>query len=313
AGMAAANRRVLESLIKAGALDPLGERGTLLFNVGRLLDMAQQQQRLKDSGQSTMFDLWGTAVDVPTPSLEMVDAAATTKEKLDWEKELTGVYLSEHPFSPYISQAAEDNTTLCGQIDAEMDGQVVRVAGMVASLHTMLTRDGQTSVSAVLEDLDGRIEVIAWARIYSQTRDLWCEGNILLVEGKVRERADQMQIVCERVRRYDLGLQKREKPAARVVTQPPTAKEEKAAEHLRLTITLQQTDNAQADIAQLHSVMAVLQDYPGSDEVSLTVSNGTKIFKLKMGQMRVTCNDELRRRVAALIGNDGIKTEVIKV
>ena len=311
AGMAAANRRVLESLIKAGALDSLGERGTLLFNVGRLLDMAQQQQRLKDSGQSTMFDLWGTAVDVPTPSLEMVDAAATTKEKLDWEKELTGVYLSEHPFSPYIGQAAEESTTLCGQIDAEMDGQVVRVAGMVASLHTMLTRDGQTSVSAVLEDLDGRIEVMAWARIYSQTRDLWCEGNILLVEGKVRERADQMQIVCERVRRYDLEPQKREKPAVRVVTQPPTAKEEKAAERLRLTITLQQTDNAQADIAQLHSVMAVLQDYPGSDEVSLTVSNGTKIFKLKMGQMRVTCNDELRRRLAALIGSDGIRIEVI--
>jgi DNA polymerase III alpha subunit len=77
-----------------------------------VLDIAQQQQHLKESGQSTMFDLWGTAVDVPTPGLEMVDSAATTKEKLDWEKELTGVYLSEHPFSPYTSQAAEDNTTL---------------------------------------------------------------------------------------------------------------------------------------------------------------------------------------------------------
>jgi DNA polymerase-3 subunit alpha len=313
AGMAAANRRVLESLIKAGALDPLGERGTLLFNVGRLLDMAQQQQHLKDSGQSTMFDLWGAAVDIPAPSLEMVDAVATTKEKLDWEKELTGVYLSEHPFSPYISQAAEDNTTLCGQIDAEMEGQVVRVAGMVASLHTMLTRDGQTSVSAVLEDLDGRIEVMAWARIYAQTRELWCEGNILLVEGKVRERAYQMQIVCERVRGYDLGSQKREKPVARTAALSPVVKEEKAAERLRLTITLQQTDDAQADIAQLHAVMAVLQDYPGNDEVSLTVSNGTKMFKLKMGQMRVAYGDELRRRVAALIGADGIKAEVIKV
>ena len=313
AGMAAANRRVLESLIKAGALDSLGERGTLLFNVSRLLDMAQQQQRLKDSGQSTMFDLWGTAVDVPTPSLEMVDAAATTKEKLDWEKELTGVYLSEHPFSPFISQAAEDNTTLCGQIDHEMEGQVVRVAGMVASLHTMLTRDGQTSVSAVLEDLDGRIEVMAWARIYAQTKELWQEGAILLVEGKVRERADQMQIVCERVRRYDLEPRKTEKPAARAVTPSLAVKEEKAAERQRLTITLQQTDDAQADIAQLHAVMAVLQDYPGNDEVSLTVSNGTKIFKLKMGQVRVAYSDELRRRVAALIGTDGIKTEIIKV
>jgi DNA polymerase-3 subunit alpha len=312
AGTAAANRRVLESLVKAGALDAMGERGTLLFNVTRLLDLAQQQQRLKDSGQSTMFDLWGAAVDVPTPSLEMVDAAATTKEKLDWEKELTGVYLSEHPFSPYIGQAADDNTTLCGQIDSEMEGQLVCVAGMVESMHTMLTRDGQTSLSAVLEDLDGRIEVMVWSRVFAQTKEIWQEGNILLVEGKVRERGDQMQIVCERVRRYDLEPQKRDKPAARTAAQPVISKEEKAGERHRLTITLQQTADAQADIAQLHAVMAVLQDYPGDDEVSLTVSNGTKIFKLKLGQVRVTYGDELRRRVVALTGAESIKIEVIR-
>jgi DNA polymerase-3 subunit alpha len=312
AGTAAANRRVLESLVKAGALDSMGERGTLLFNVTRLLDMAQQQQRLKDSGQATMFDLWGAAVDIPTPSLEMVDAAATTKEKLDWEKELTGVYLSEHPFSPYISQAADDNTTLCGQIDSEMEGQAVRVAGMVESMHTMLTRDGQTSLSAVLEDLDGRIEVMVWSRVFAQTKELWQEGNILLVEGRVRERGDQMQIVCERVRRYDLEPQKRDKPAARAAAQPVISNEEKVAQRHRLTVVLHQTADAQADIAQLHAVMAVLQDYPGDDEVSLTVNNGTKIFKLKMGQVRVTYGEELRRRVAALIGAESIKLEVIQ-
>jgi DNA polymerase-3 subunit alpha len=312
ASTAVANRRVLESLIKAGALDCLGERGTLLFNVGRVLDIAQQQQHLKESGQSTMFDLWGTAVDVPTPGLEMVDSAATTKEKLDWEKELTGVYLSEHPFSPYTSQAAEDNTTLCGQIDSEMVGQVVRVAGMVSSLHTMLTRDGQTSVSATLEDLNGHIEVMAWARIYAQTRELWQEDSILLVEGKVRERADQMQIVCERVRRYDLEPRKKEKPVTRMEAPVPVAKEEKTSERLRLNIKLQQTSDAEADIAQLHAVMAVLQDYPGNDEVNLTVSNGTKIFKLKMGQVRVTYSEELRRRVIALIDTDGLSIENIR-
>ena len=58
---------------------------------------------------------------------------------------------------------------------------------------------------------------------------------------------------------------------------------------------------------------AVLQEYPGDDEVNLTVSNGTKIFKLKMAQMRVGFSDELRRRLTALIGEDAIKTEAFKV
>jgi len=148
--------------------------------------------------------------------------------------------------------------------------------------------------------------------VYAQTKELWQEGNILLIEGKVRERADQMQIVCERVRRYDLEPQRKEKPVARSAAQPNNTREEKAVERQRLTVTLQQTPDAEADIAQLHAVMAVLQDYPGDDEVSLTVSNGTKIFKLKMGQVRVTYGDELRRRVAALIGSDSIKVESIK-
>jgi DNA polymerase III subunit alpha len=310
-GVASINRRVLESLVKAGALDSMGERGTLLFNVARLLDLAAQQQKLKESGQSTMFDMFGAAVDVPTPSLEMVDSAATTAEKLAWEKELTGVYLSEHPFSPYVGQAAADNTALCGQIDSEMDGQTVRLAGMVASLHTMLGRDGQTSVSVVLEDLDGRIEVMVWSRVYAQTKELWTEGSILLVEGRVRQRADQLQIVCDHVRRYDLVPVNKDR-AARAAASPSPAKEETPPERQRLDVTLQQSHDQQADVAQLHAVLSVLQEYPGNDEVNLTVSNGAKIFKLKMGQVRVAYSEEMRRRLAALVGPEAVKTETIK-
>jgi DNA polymerase-3 subunit alpha len=208
ANLSAINRRVLESLIRAGAMDRLGDRGTLNANVQHILDLAQRQARLKESGQSTMFDLWGQSVDTPLPGLEMETSTVSSAEKLKWEKELTGVYLSEHPFTPYVGQAVRDNTTLCGQIDAEMEGQVVRLAGMVSSLHTILTKDGQTSVAAVLEDVDGKIEVMVWSRIYSQTKDLWQEGNIVLVEGRVRERADQLQLVCDRAMRYELNAKK---------------------------------------------------------------------------------------------------------
>jgi len=306
------NRRVMESLIKVGALDALGERGTLLSNVERLIDMAQRQQKLRDSGQSTMFDLWGATVAVPTPSLEMAHSAVGTKEKLAWEKELTGVYLSEHPFSPYMSKATQDNTILCGQVDADMEGQVVCVAGMVSLMNTMQTRDGQTSVSATLEDLDGHIEVVAWSRVYAQTKDYWVEGNILLVEGKVRERADQMQIVCDRVRRYDLEPQVQEKAISRTFQELVVPNVENPPDRMRLTLVLQQTDDEQVDIALLHGAVAVLQEYPGDDEVNLTVSNGTKIFKLKMCQLRVSYSDALRRRLTALIGDENVQVENLK-
>jgi DNA polymerase-3 subunit alpha len=197
----------------------------------------------------------------------------------------------------------------------------VRVAGMVAFMHPILTRDGQTSLAVVLEDIDGKIEVMVWARVYNQTKDVWQDGNILLVEGKVRERADQMQIVCERVSRYDL-----ETPAAsgtvaalnsnhvekknHMKDTPISADtSEKPSELKRLIVIMHQSADANTDVAQLHRVMQVLRDYPGSDEVALSVSNGVTVFKLKMGQTRVGCCQELLRRVAEIVGEDGVRVE----
>jgi hypothetical protein len=88
-------------------------------------------------------------------------------------------------------------------------------------------------------------------------------------------------------------------------------KVEKPVERKRLVVTLHQTDNEKADITQLHQLMAILQEYPGDDEVSLVVSNGIKIFKLKMGQIRVGYGEDLKRRLTGLVGEDGLGVEPI--
>ena len=353
ADLSGANRRVMESLIRAGALDGIGDRATMNANITRILEIYQYQAKLRATGQSTMFDLWGQTVDAPLPDLEMEGAVISAAEKLKWEKELTGVYLSEHPFKRYAGRAEIDGAVLCNQVDREMEGQTVKLAGMVASLHPITTRDGQTSVAATLEDLEGSIEVMVWSRIYSQTKELWQEGNIVFIEGKVRERADQMQITCEQAKRYDPDLTTN-KPATDVISEPnlpnepapdkrskrggdiphsapkeiakpPIRKETvmketiqempeignsaKSSERKRLVVTLQQTDDIEGDIARLHQLLTILADYPGSDEIGLIVNNGSKVFKLKMGQIRIEYCDDLRRRLALLVGGDALRVE----
>jgi DNA polymerase-3 subunit alpha len=93
ADLSAVNKRVLESLIRAGAMDGLGDRATLNANASRILELYQRQAKLKSTGQSTMFDLWGQSVDTPLPDLEMEGASVSATDILRWEKELTGVYL----------------------------------------------------------------------------------------------------------------------------------------------------------------------------------------------------------------------------
>jgi len=306
------NKRVMESLIKVGALDSLGNRGTLLQSVDRILSLAQREQRLRESGQSTMFDLWGEAMPAPLSSLELEAADIPTREKLAWEKELMGVYLSEHPFSPFANKI--DSGTLCGQIDAELAGQTVSVAGMVASVRYLFTKDGRPFASAMLEDLDGRVEVMVWPKVYENTRNLWQEGNILLVEGKVRLREDRVQLNCDRVRHYQPEASEVEAEVTAEAGETPVGAEEAIAnttptESRRLVISISQTSDEARDITCLDRLLDILRDFPGQDEVSLRVTSEEKVINLKLSDIYTNYCPELHQRLVELVGEDGLKVE----
>jgi DNA polymerase-3 subunit alpha len=296
------NRRAMESLIKAGVLDCLGDRGTLLHNLGRIMALAQREQHLRETGQATMFDLWGETMPAPMPSLDLQAAEVSTKERLAWERELMGVYLSEHPFSAFATRVAAENTTLCGHVDAELAGQTAVVAGMVASVHYSFTRERHPFASVVLEDLDGRVEVMVWPKVYAGTRDLWQEGNILLVEGKVRLRDDRVQLSCQYVRLYE--------PEAAQPGEPVVAEQTPATtpvESRRLVITISQTSDEESDIAYLHKLIDILRGFPGQDEVSLCVTNGEKIINLRLSNIYTNYCPELHHRLVEMVGEEGLR------
>ena len=306
------NRRVMESLIKAGALDSLGSRGTLLNNINRILSLAQREQRLRETGQSTMFDLWGEAMPVPMPSLDLETADVSIKEKLTWEKELTGVYLSEHPFSS-VARSLGSEITLCGQIDAELVGQIIDVIGIVASVRYLFTRDRKPFASAILEDLSGQVEVIVWPRVYADTTDLWQEGNILEVSGKVRLRDDRVQLNCEEVRHYQPTAQGEEAVASPPSEAPVTVEETSVsatpAVNRRLIISLKQTADKDKDKLLLYKLKGTLDEFPGQDEVRLLIDNGEKTTNLKLFNTSINHCPELRQRLVELVGEDGLKLE----
>jgi len=298
------NRRAMESLIKAGAFDSLGDRGALLASVGRIQSLAQREQHLRDTGQSTMFDLWGESMPTPVPSLELEEAEIQTKDKLDWERELMGVYLSEHPFAAFADKVAAENTVLCGHVDTEMVGQTIRVAGMVASAHQSFTRDRRSFASVMLEDLSGRVEVMAWPDVYAGTRELWEEGTIVLAEGRVRVRNDRVQLSCDNVRRYQLETATEEaKPEAVEKPEPPPPPLLKN----RLTISIKQTENTDNDVACLNKLVDTLRIFPGEDEVNMCVVSGERVVNLKLSNINTGYCPELHQRLVALVGEEGLR------
>ena len=306
------NKRVLESLIKAGAFDSLGDRGTLLNSVNVILSLAQREQRLRETGQTTMFDLWGEETSLPMPSLEMAAADVSVREKLAWEKELMGVYLSQNPLSSFTGKVIPGNTVLCGHITEEMVGKSVMVAGMVTEVSELFTKDRRPFARVALEDLDGRIEVMAWSKVYEDTRELWQDGNTLLVTGKVRVRNDSLQLHCDRVDYLQTEVNPEEDDVFPPVVEarPPDAS---PAGNRRLVINVRQTDDEDSDIARLRRLIDAVKAYPGKDEVNLSVSNQERVTNLHWPEITTNYCPELHQRLAEIVGEDGLRVEQIEV
>jgi len=305
------NKRVMESLVKAGALDALGDRGTLLHNINSILSLAQREQRLRDTGQSTMFDLWGETAPVPLPSLDLEPAGASDKEKATWEKELMGVSFAEHPLSP-VGSEADAVTTFCGQIDAELAGESVVVAGRVTSVRYLFTRDNRAFASVILEDFSGQIEAMVWPKAFSDTKDLWCEGAELVVEGAVRLRDDRIQLNCDHVRRYQPEVVQHEavmpaEPDEASVAVEETLAEATPSQNHRLVISMTQTSDEASDVACLRTLIATIKDFSGKDEVTLRVTIGEKVDNLRLPDTGYC--PELHERLVALVGEEGLRLD----
>ncbi|HLE80124.1 MAG TPA: OB-fold nucleic acid binding domain-containing protein, partial [Dehalococcoidia bacterium] len=302
----AINKRVLESLIKCGAADSLGQREALLQGLDRLVALAQQHQRLKDMGQSTMFDLWGQEVPVPLGDLGLPQAPASNRHRLIWEKELTGVYFTDHPFGQAARLLAQATTTFCGQITPELEGQTVTVAGMVVSARRLHTRDGKPFVAAVLEDLDGTVEVTAWPEAYQRTQDLWLEGAILLVRGKVKSRDDGAQVICHVAQAYN--AETGEAPAGEQERNGGTTALKGAAPK-RLHIVLARTHDQDLDMQRLREVFAIIQSFPGNDAVTISLSNGGEIVQLDLPSLFTECCPALCRALEGLVGQESLSVQ----
>jgi len=198
------NKRVLESLVKVGALNALGHPAQLLLALDDVLAAAQADQRERASGQISFFDLAAEpgALEAALPEATEVPV----RERLRWEKELLGLYLSDHPLGEVAERIGKFVTAYSGELrDESLDGQRIVVGGVVTGIRTVITKARATMAVATLEDLQGSIEVVVFPRLYEQTAPTWREGAILLVAGRIDHRGEEVSLLADLGRDFDLA------------------------------------------------------------------------------------------------------------
>lgn len=193
-------KRALESLIKVGALDTFAERLRLLESVDRMMGYSSNVHKAADIGQMSLFGAaTGVELDLDASGLlvDRVENEISNREKLQWERDLVGVYVSEHPLQSVMGQIRQVVTAYSNQISEADHGRQVRMAGLVKSVRPYMTKNGKQMAFAEIEDLYGTIGVIVWPSTWDETKELWVQDRILQVWGTIDAERGEPQLKCE--------------------------------------------------------------------------------------------------------------------
>ncbi len=306
------NKRALESLIRAGALDALGERARLLASIDAVTDRAARIQAERDSGQTSLFGLLPAEEDAaasPEAFLASGVPPAPPEECLRWEKELLGLYLSDHPLRRIERDLHDRVDTYLNQIDARLEDHEVRVGGAVKDCRLIFTRQNRQMAFVQLEDLTASIELIVFPREYELYRELLHPDAIVVVRGTVdargmggasdteeeAERGEAVKIRVDEVYRFDDPAHDGWSPTQVV--------------HVRVP--------AEASTEQMAALDALLGEHPGSDQVVMHLLRDDKVVRMELGErFRVTAGGEagaaLGLAVRDLLGPGAWEVETVR-
>lgn len=336
------NRKAWESLIKSGGFDSFGDRSDLLFNLETITAFASKLQKEALSGQTDLFGMLqesGAEGVQPTMSLQAAPARHTEKERLTWERELMGLYISSHPLDSFDAYFEEQTVPLT-RVSADVDGRQITIGGLVSSVRTIITKSGTKMAFVKLEDKSSEAEVVVFPNLYEQVGAKLVQDAVVRVTGKINARdrdgnlrseasviADEvLEITDDELRNYESTGRKMEGPkmSAKVKAQRKAdfkAKKQGVKPAVAAPATTSQSNEPTAvfrpapvaekqlyvnvknpdDHAALHALRQICANHPGSATIVLVLGEKKSAIRLPF---RVDANDALVSSLVKLLGED---------
>lgn len=318
------NKKAWDSLIKSGGFDSFGDRSDLLFNLETIQGFASKIQKDAASGQT---DLFGGMLDVagvvPTVSLQPAPSKHTSKERLTWERELLGLYISAHPLDEF-SLYLEEQTAPLASLTPQMDNKRATIGGIITSVRTIVTKSGSRMAFVGIEDKTGESELIIFPELFKQIGSQLAVDLVIRAEGKLNARdrdgnpTDEVKMVADSIffvtekelKEYDPTGMKMKSPKASprsgVVVTKAAAKEVKvapkpAAVKLRQLYVHIKDPN---DHERLKQLKAICSKHAGQSDIVLVLGDDKKsAIKLPF---RIDDNDSLISELVKVLGEDAV-------
>ncbi|MCQ3945040.1 MAG: hypothetical protein DPW11_04685 [bacterium] len=276
------NKKLLDSLIKVGAFDAYGKRAVILDEIERVRQKVGKTGSEKNSNQGGLFD---SLID---EKVSIVDKWESTKEEfssrelMEMERELLGIYLREHPSQKILKKAKNEWTTNIANID-EKKGQKATVAAIIKTARTVVTKTKQQEMAfLLLTDEGGEIEAVVFPKTYTEVKSVLIPNSVVMVKGKVEEREDKLSLIVDSI--------------TPVTEQADTTESTDAKPADPNTIIIPQGTSK----ATLFELNKLLQENRGDDQVTLIFQNGRSNRELKL-PFGVNLTSALRASISKLI------------
>ena len=305
------NRKTLESLIKSGAFDRFGERNYLLENLDILLSYSSRVDKDKRSGQTDLFSGLDGISELPKVELKLaqVSVTATQREKLSWERELLGLYLSEHPLNEY-RVILSDKTVPINSIEPEHHNKTITVGGAVTIIRNITTKNGQKMAFVKIEDQFGEIELIFFPGVYQTYSGIIERDKVFVATGKLSTKdksgnnSAEYKVLVDILIEIDSAEIKNYKPKKirKVVNKVPKKKNNELEKEKKLYIRL---ENSQ-DQNVLKSLKDTIDDNNGNTEVLLVLGKNDEKQIIKL-PMKINPNNSSILKLTNIVGLDNIK------
>ena len=316
------NRKAWESLIKAGAFDQFDTRSNLLFNLDTITAYASRVQKDANTNQADLFGGLGDAVSIPNIQLEPAPEQHHERERLQWERELLGLYISAHPLDKYDDYFAEQTIPLAS-LETGHDKKAVTVGGVLNDVRVIVTKNGSKMAFLKLEDKSGDGEVIIFPKLYEEIGEQLVQDAVLKTNGKVSSTdrqgnslgeakviADKVVFVTnEELDSYQKSGKKMKTPKAKAQAKEPVTAPRIDASNVtyvpvdeapkKLFVHVKQPD----DHETLLQLKKCLNGFPGDCEIILVLGENEQKSALRL-PFRVELHDDLKAQITELYGAD---------
>jgi DNA polymerase-3 subunit alpha len=292
------NKKSLESLIQAGAMDCFGhDRGVLLANIENILGFVKNNKEQAVSMQNSLFANTNIAIE---DKVSLQNARnATIEEKLLWEKNLLGLYVSSHPFAKYYN-AIKDCLTDIADLENYERNKWVAVGGVIDKIVKKITKKGGVMLFATIQDQTGSIEALVFPKTYEETKELWKQGEVVCISARIPKEEGDNKLFVEQiyiVNEQTLKNVKNQLSAYKNLNDA-AAMDIKKEKSIILYITKEKL--------KLHGefLKALFQRHPGEYGIYIRVGNDT----IK-AQSSVDASAQLLEELGSVLGNENVKVE----